>query len=306
MSNLLIWSADPMQKVFKDDFPPEKATCQVIMESARGALATGQIAVKSSKEETLKIKPFKLKEEKTGEEVTIIPRFVGFVMVNVNTPDTPIRPILRCPLSGEIDREAPCKIPDPLLENECLRVDPKETQPIWLMAEIPIKQKPGVYRGEFKFTVSHHPESVPVELRVYNATVPKERHLWVVNHLRAEPLAEFYRVGLWSSEHWEILENFARDMALHRQTMINPPLFSLVKIIEDKKGLSFDFTLYDRFVELFKKAGVVGRIEGSPLASSNRKVAFLPEVKILSPEGKVIHTQPPLNIRSPEARKFLS
>ena len=305
MSNLLIWSADPMQKVFKDDFPPEKASCKVIMESARGALATGQIAVKSSKEETLKVKPFKLREEKTGEEVTIIPRFVGFVMVNVNTPDTPIRPISRCPLSGEIDREAPCKIPDPLLENEYLRVDPKETQPIWFMAEIPLEQKPGVYRGEFKFKISNHPESVPVELRVYNATVPKERHLWVVNHLRAEPLAEFYGVGLWSSEHWEILKNFARDMAIHRQNMINVPMFSLVKVIKNKTDFSFDFTLYDRFVELFKKAGVVGKIQGTTLASSNRKVVTLPEIEILKSDGGVIGRRPALNIHSQEARDFL-
>jgi len=306
VDSLLVWSVDPMRKVFKDDFPPQKSTRQVTMETVRGALAIGQMAVKSSHGATLEIKPFKLREGIGGEQITIIPRFVGFVLINVNTPDTPVRPIAGCPLSGEIDREAPCKIPDPLLEDDCLRIEPGESQPIWFTAEVPCEQKPGIYRGEFKFKVDNHMESVPVELKIYGATVSKERHLWVVNHLRAEPLAEFYGVEPWSPEHWEILKNFAEDMALHRQSMINPPMFPLVKVIKDKKGFSFDFTMYDHFVQLFKKAGVVGKIEGTPLGGSDRKTVSLPEIQILNSEGKIAYRQPRLNIRSPEARDFLS
>ncbi len=306
MNTVMIWSVDPMQKVFKDDLPPEGAVRSVNMESARGGLATGQAAFKSPNAATLEIEPFLLREENGKDEITVEPRFVGYVLINMNTPDTPVRPISRCPLSGEIDREAPCKIPDPLLETECLKAYPGETQPIWFTAEVPIEQKPGLYRGELRLKVSGNAETIPVELRVYRAVVPQERHLWVINHLRAEPLADFYHVEAWSGDHWEILKNFAQSMAVHRQNMINAPLFSLIKASGQGDNLSFDFTLFDRFIELFIEAGAGERIEGVTLASSDRKTARLPEIELFNREGKITGRRPARNIRSPEARSYLS
>jgi hypothetical protein len=304
MDKVLIWPADPMEKVFKDDSPAGISSPRVCMETARGAIAAGQLAVKPVNGETLQIEPFRLKEG-GGSEVTILPRFVGFVLINVNTPDTPVRPISRCPLSGEIDREAPCKIPDPLLETDRMKVEPGETQPIWLTADIPPDQKPGIYRGEFRLNISDRTENIPVELTVYGAVVPAERHLTVVNHLRPEPLAEFYDVAPWSEEHWRILRSFADSMATHRQNMINVPIFSLLRTIKSREGLSFDFSLFDRFIELFIEAGVVGKVEGTTLAGSNRKEAYLSGVEIRNTDDNTTYRQGQFNIHSSEARTFL-
>ena len=54
-------------------------------------------------------------------------------------------------------------------------------------------------------------------------------------------------------------------MAAHRQNVIITPLMGLVDARVTYRGLDYDFTNFDRWVETFQHAGAIGYIEGSHL-----------------------------------------
>jgi hypothetical protein len=76
----------------------------------------------------------------------------------------------------------------------------------------------------------------------------------------------------WSERHWKLLEQAGRTLRNYGDNYIKTPLIggsvddvSLVQIFVDKKGLyEFDFSRFDKWVELFLKVGYE-KIEGSHL-----------------------------------------
>jgi len=87
----------------------------------------------------------------------------------------------------------------------------------------------------------------------------------------ADCLASFYHVEPWSERHWEIVENYLRDMTRHNINMLYTPLWSvpldteiggerptaqLLKIRRSAEGkYEFDFSRLVRFFELGQKCG---------------------------------------------------
>ena len=58
-----------------------------------------------------------------------------------------------------------------------------------------------------------------------------------------------------------MLERYARNMAEHRQNVVMTP-WNLIRVTRESSGdLDFDFGRFDRYVELFERAGAAERIE---------------------------------------------
>ena len=104
-------------------------------------------------------------------------------------------------------------------------------------------------------------------LQVIAATVPTERTLKVTNWFGFDDARaqQFYRVAEFSPDWWTLVANVAAFMAAHRQNVIITPLMSLVDARVTGRGLDYDFTNFDRWVETFQHAGAIGYIEGSHL-----------------------------------------
>jgi len=102
---------------------------------------------------------------------------------------------------------------------------------------------------------------------VMEAVVPAAHTLKVTNWftLGAKASKQFFGVEQFSPEWWTLLSNIGRVMAAHRQNMVITPLMDLVAPRADGDRIAYDFANFDRWVETFKQAGVIGYIEGGHL-----------------------------------------
>jgi hypothetical protein len=81
--------------------------------------------------------------------------------------------------------------------------------PVWVAVKVPPDAKAGVYRGTVTISLEGAaPMQVPVELRVVDWRLPDPKDF--VSHIgltqSPESVAMWYKVPLWSPEHWKLVE----------------------------------------------------------------------------------------------------
>ncbi|MBI3829914.1 MAG: DUF4091 domain-containing protein [Planctomycetes bacterium] len=188
-------------------------------------------------------------------------RFVGYVPVKKNTDDSALR-------------MAPAEFPDPLLE-AAPEIAAGSVQPVWVTVAVPKDAAPGSYSGKIELSGSSYSDELAVRLTVHGCVLSDRRTLKIANWLLFQPSMEkLYGFPCNFSEErfWELLGAYARNMAKHRQNVILTPMTELVAVEAGAGGrLVFDFSRFDRWVNLFTQAGVIappheGILEGSHLA----------------------------------------
>ncbi len=250
-----------MVKVFPEDGPGLYAQSNPLIVAARNGHASVQFVMRTRRRlEGIDVAV----EGFDAARVKARARAVGYVVVAANTKDT---------ADSELVHPAPGLFPDVLLEKFPIALEPRRTQSIWLTFEVIREASPGTYPGAV--VVREAGKEIlraPLQLRVMAATVPTEQSLKVTNwfYLTDRQLKMFFGTRILTDEWWSLLGNMARVMAEHRQNLIVTPLtgfyFSKLALIQAKPaagGLEYDFTTFDRWVETFQKAGVIGYIEGS-------------------------------------------
>lgn len=252
--DLIVWAVDPHEKVFRD-MVPENAADKVSMRAARNEYEPAQIAIRSANDlKGVRVKCTALSHgdgQTTIGTERITSNFIGFIPLTKNTQRSEQ---LRL-------RNAPCDVPDPLLDVESMDVPANSTQPVWLTVHVPQDAVPGLYRGEIAVETDDGRATVPIELTVDPFTLPDERHLLVTNWFRAENIATAHGIELWSEPFWDMLERYAKNMAAHRQNVVLTP-WTLIEITQEADGrLTFDYGRFDRFVRLFEQAGAADGIE---------------------------------------------
>ena len=126
---------------------------------------------------------------------------------------------------------------------------------------------PGEYRGtitfETSFNAGGYSTSVPFSFIVHSTVLPDKQMLDVVHWLQPAPKDLVYGTQIpdwWSERHWELLEIAARQLRAFGNNVVWTPLLNgkhpLIKTIRKKDGTyDFDFTGFDRWVELFTGLG---------------------------------------------------
>ncbi len=246
-----VWPIDSLQKVFPDAQP--SAGDAIAVEVCRNEFGSAQFAVRASKAlRELRVSVSPLKHEETGADgVTVQARFVGYVPVSANTPDTP---------AEELDCEAPCLVPDVLRLDETVSVDVDSTQPVWLTIFVPASVPSGLWRGAVSVQAAGEALEIPLHLTVHPVILPDERHLMVTNWMNAGHYAGFYGTERHTDRYWAVVENYARNVAAHHQNVI--PCWDWPRIYQERDGgLTFDYSHYDRWIETFMRAGCSAMIE---------------------------------------------
>jgi hypothetical protein len=252
------WFEDSLIKIFPSDLPSKNQLKSPEIWAARNQHASLQLLIRSTQAMsgiTAEVGPL---QGPGGATMASSVRPVGYVVVGTNTKDTP---------ASELVGEAPGWYPDPLLD---FPVDLKagRTQAMWATVRVPREAAPGVYRGAVIVRAgSRTLARAPFRLRVFAAAVPEERTLKITNWfwLGDKPSRQFYDAPMRSPEWWAMIENVARFMAAHRQNVVLTPLMDLITPRVQAGALKYDFSNFDRWVETFQKAGVVGYIEGGHL-----------------------------------------
>jgi hypothetical protein len=303
VTKLLVFkSVDPLEKIFK-----ETAFFNVkdpIAIAARGEHATFQFVVRSQLNvSSLKFTLSELKmDDHTLDDIRT--GYVDYVRIGRNTPN-PSRDKLHT-VNG--------LYPDPIVPRENIDLMADETQSIWVTVYIPEDTPEGIYEGEVVLTgrMGTHSFEVknPVEVRVYPVTV-ESTSLWVTNWYTTSPsiLALVFGekdIEPYSDQYWAFLKLLANKMAEYRQ---NVALISPLRLAEyelDGEGnYQINFRHFDRTVEIFKEAGVVGRIEGGHIGT--REAGWISDFVVFVPRIEEDTTYfRKLPISSDSARHFYS
>jgi hypothetical protein len=254
-TKLSVWPVDSLTKVFQDDSPGKNRAPDEPWLIARNGHTTLQFAVRASDPVKALTAVVKL-----GGGLQAQVRWVGYVPVRANPPDSPV---------DEVVRAAPAKFPDPLFEDFPFRLEGNETDALWVTVYAPAGTKPGVYKGGVMLRDGRtRLARVPFRIEVTHATVPAKQSLKVTIwfDLGADRLSRYYDIGSDPERYWEVASNIGRVLADHKQNVLITPVLSLTDARVNAGGtLSYDFSRLDRWIETFTRLGVLDLIEGSHL-----------------------------------------
>ena len=257
---------DPLQKVFTEEsFFEENADTAAV---AKGETATFQFVIKSSFPiRDLKIEAGNLKKD-DRQIVASLKAFIKYVRAGNH--------------AGTRSKDAVFPIsdyyPDCLLEVESIDVPAMQNQPVWISYAIPRDMENGNYAGTLAFTGTINGKSFKlikeVNVNVYPVILP-EQTLWMTIWYRPNLLSQMNGnepVEPYSDRYWELLGAMARAMRDHGQNTYiirGHKVFSWDGLCKfERTGLqySFDFTNFDKTVEVFIREGGLKRIEGNHLS----------------------------------------
>jgi hypothetical protein len=256
---LQTWFVDSLTKVFPDDAPGAHRLDAPEFIAARNQHLSVQLALRSPAamgDIFAEVTPL---QGTRGERIDgAVARAVGLVVVGSHTKNTP---------GEERIGEAPGWFPDPLWDFP-LALERNRTRSVWATIAVPADAVPGLYRGAILLRAGKRPlKRVEFRVRVFAAAVPARQTLKVTNwvNLSDKTSRQFYGFAQFSDEWWALVENVGKVMADHRQNVIYTPLRDLIRASVEDGRLVYDFANFDRWVETFRRAGVVGTIEGSHL-----------------------------------------
>jgi len=245
-------AVDPLIKIFPDTEPENNDLIEV--DCALNEYQSAQIAIVAGKRldnVTVEL------SELVHESGYALPKddfkwnFVGYIPLKKNTYYTP---------DSKLIRKAPADFPDPLIEDKNITIEAGRAQPVWLKIFVAKEAHPGKYSGKVTVHTSSEEKSIGVSLNVYPFTIPDERHLFVTLWFDPKAIARFHNVEMWSDEYWKVLGRYAKNMADHRQNVIETAFPSPIERRKDG-SLEIDYTSMDRWIEFFISSGACERIE---------------------------------------------
>ncbi len=263
------------------DHVPEQSSSSLRARSVRNGHVSGQIAVTSSEDITdLRVDtgPLRRADGGTISRSAVQVRYPQFVPVTDS--------------DGEVTTA-------PLREDASVDVPAGTAQPVWLTITVPKHTAPGTYTGDVTVTAAgRDPITYELSLEVSPVTLPEPADLdfrtdyW----FQPDPVAEFHGVEPWSDEHWDLMETYLRDIVTRGQKVINvaitedpwlvefddgtwhsqtySPWESLITWHNDGSEWSFDYSTFDRYIELHHKLGIADEIHIFSLLSFGGRERF--------------------------------
>jgi hypothetical protein len=296
-NRVALWASNPLIKIFKDSLLPEKVNTEgVCIEALRNEYEPAQVCISSYDFQgavRIKVNPlihlsgkYKIADVKT--------RFVGYVPIPKNTPGR-----------NDFLRTAPALFPDPLVLDEEVVLEPRQTQPVWITVKVPRDALPGEYRGEIEAITATGKAVLPLNLVVYPVTLPEATNFWMGAWGGDTKLAEEFGIiarGEWEKgncpqEYFEFLEHEAvMNRYEHRARVFSDqPLWVFMncttKIFWKDGGYVYDYTVFDTFVSTIEKGfhsqfriTCLGIADG---VTEDGKGLRTSKITVLNPDGSV-------------------
>lgn len=167
---------------------------------------------------------------------------------------------------------------DPLLEDPPAALEPNVTQGVWITVRVPKEARPGNFAARVRIRAGDYEQTLCLELRVLDFVLPDPGQGSFYLNIWQDPAAVARAAGvpLWSESHWRLLGAYARDLAAHGQQSITTSIlhdpwlsqtgFEFPSMVEwrfpgewtlgQEARFEFDYTVFDRYVQLMIDAGV--------------------------------------------------
>ncbi|HTV56715.1 MAG TPA: glycoside hydrolase domain-containing protein [Terriglobia bacterium] len=227
-------------------------------EAFRNEIVSLQFAVRSSES----LEPFRAWCQTSGDAGTPLPcswvriRYPGYV------------PVVE---RGEY-------IADALLPSPPPEIKPNWTQGVWLTISVPKNADPAVYRAALQVQAGSTSKRFEISVHVLDFTLPDLTQGSFYLNIWQDPaaVARVYHAPLWSPAHWRLLEAYTRNLADHGERSITTSIvydpwqsqtgFVFPSMVEwrfpgtyqqgQASKFQFDFSVFDRYVEMMMRAGI--------------------------------------------------
>ena len=168
-------------------------------------------------------------------------------------------------------------VADVLDINKTLPVRRNTTQPIWANVWVPQNATPGNYTAQITVSGKNmKPQTLQLKLQVINRTLPSPQQ-WATNlDLWQNPysVARYYKVPLWSKEHFDAMRPIMKMLADAGQYSITTSIMhkpwngqtedhydSMVTRIKHIDGTwTFDYAVFDRYVDFMMNDVGINRL----------------------------------------------
>ena len=185
-------------------------------------------------------------------------------------------------------------VPDLIDTLKVFNMDPRTTRPVWVTVNIPQDAEPGLYKSEITVSAKGCGKvKMPLEIEVIDQVLPTYEdwkfHLDLWQHPSA--VARMLKLDMWSDEHFEALKEQMRPLAEAGQKVITATLNrdpwgyqtyddyeEMIFWIRHKDGSwSYDYTVFDRWVELMMDLGVKKQINCYSMIPWSYRLQYLDE-----------------------------
>lgn len=194
-------------------------------------------------------------------------------------------------------------VPDMIDTLQVFNMDAQTVRPVWVTIRIPQDAQPGVYQSEVKIVADGQELNLPLELEVIDQTLPAydqwSYHLDLWQHPSA--VARMENLEMWSDEHFEAIKRQMKPLAEAGQKVITTTLNRdpwgsqtfddyedmIIWTLRKDGTWSFDYTVFDRYVEVMMSLGVKKQINCYSMLPWNNKLNWYEEKSNAFKEGSV-------------------
>ncbi|MDH5604588.1 MAG: DUF4091 domain-containing protein, partial [Cyclobacteriaceae bacterium] len=186
-----------------------------------------------------------------------------------------------------------------------ITLEKNSVRPVWFSVDIPADQAAGTYTGAVIVQAGEEKVELSVSVKVIDRVLPPVDQWKFHLDLWQNPfsIARVYGVELWSEEHFEIMRPHLELLANAGQKCITTtiiekpwngqtfdPLQSMVRWTLHKDSTwSYDYTLFDRWVEFAMSCGITEQINCYTMIPWHLKFEYFDEV---SASVKAVNAEP--------------
>lgn len=184
------------------------------------------------------------------------------VEANSNNGGTQVGKDAQGPNKIYLTRKAPFDVSEVLVEKSKIALRKNVNNVVLCDLEIPADCTPGVYKGKFVVVSGDSKNSIDFSFQVHHAIMPESYALKTSHWLSTKPQDLIYGKcpEPWSKEHWALIEQSAKTLYDFGDRVVTVPTFysedpMVPALINNDGTYDFDFTRFDKWVELFLGLG---------------------------------------------------
>lgn len=277
---LEVWTENALRTVYRTSTLPQQPANSIRLTSARNEYESAQIALRSN--EKLRVNQVRFTDLVSGggdriSRKHLRSRFVAYEDTSTVQPNAFFPDRVGTQLYPKSD------VPDPLSNASSVQVPANTTQPIFVTSYVPAGARPGTYQGTVNVETSAGTRAVPITVRVFAATVPDASDSEFVNYQwtmtngftwdgfswngdasQAYDVGKYYYgVETYSDKWFALMDEFARVLTEYRTNMVWVRTDLLLQqtgteLSDFTTGIpdDIDWSLFDRYVETFRRRGV--------------------------------------------------
>jgi hypothetical protein len=257
--------SSPLVKVSRSAVPLEVSGAVLVIEGARGEVASGQAVLHHDRvADRARVSVTDLKHSNgtmiPADEVKL--QWVRYIDIAENT-----RRFGGIPPENRA-ADAPTAIADPFWEGDTISVPYGpvplrnadaavfcRAQPVWIEVIVPTGIPAGNYRGVLRVDADDDRCELPLVVHVWDFDLPAERHVGQFNFWRFPGSA--FDIEPYGDRYWELLDQHCQFLAAHRHTNL---CYNNINIVEERgderSGYTHDTGRLERFAEIAFSAGI--------------------------------------------------